>query len=383
MCPPAGPAVTRRSVARPRVVARRVALAALAALVLGACGKVGPPVPPEVRLPRAVTDLTATVGEGVVQLAWTNPSRRADNSRLRDLAGARVFRHETGDGAPPRPAILSRGRINGYTEVGTIPLAPASPGARRADGQRAVVEGNRVTFQDRHDLAYGRRYSYVVVTEDAQGRTSPPSARITVSFIAPPAAPDRLTVTPGENQVRLRWQAPATLVDGSPADGPILYEVLRAADAAAPLAVVSAAPVEVTEAVDRGLENERTYHYAVRALRREGATTARGPATERVTATPVDMTAPLAPSGLVVVVAGTTALLSWAASPSPDVVRYVVYRAAPRATFARVGTVAVPTTVFVDRDVPRGTHRYAVAAQDTSSRANESARSNEVTVTLP
>ena len=72
---------------------RRTVLAALAALAFAACGKVGPPVAPEVRLPRAVTDLTASVSDIGIQLAWTNPTHRVDNSRLRELSIARVFRY--------------------------------------------------------------------------------------------------------------------------------------------------------------------------------------------------------------------------------------------------------------------------------------------------
>lgn len=357
----------------------------VAALLLIACGKVGPPVPPEVRLPRAATDLSASVGDRAIQLVWTNPTHRVDNTRLHDLAVVRVFRVETAAGAEPKPAMLSRGRIVGYTEVGTIPLVPARRGAQVAQegGQTAVVDGARVTFQDRQDLAYGHRYSYVVLAEDAQSRTSAPSPRITVAYIAAPDAPGGLVVEPGEAQVHLRWERPTRLVDGGPVEGPILYEVLRAPDAAAPLVAVTPQPVEATDAVDRNLENDRTYYYAVRALRREGETTARGPATARVAATPMDMTPPPAPSGLVAAVAGSSVRLSWVASPATDVARYVIYRAVPGGDFARVGTVAAPGTVFVDRDVPSGTHRYAVTAQDTSPRANESSRSNEVAVTVP
>jgi len=43
----------------------------------------------------------------------------------------------------------------------------------------------------------------------------------------------------------------------------------------------------------------------------------------------------------------------------------------------------VPGTTFTDRDVPPGTYRYVVTAQDTSARANESRHSNEATVTVP
>ncbi|HSE91718.1 MAG TPA: hypothetical protein VLF19_00300, partial [Methylomirabilota bacterium] len=312
-------------------------------------------------------------------------THRADNTRLRELGVARVFRHESAEGTEPKPAMLSRGRIVGYTEIGTIPLMPGvAPGPpARPGGQVAVVDGTRVTFQDRQAITHGRRYSYVVVTEDLQGRTSPPSPRVSVVFVAPPEAPGQLAATPGEGQVRLTWTPPSRLADGSPAEGPIFYEVLRAPDATAPLTPVTPAPIEATEIVDRNLENERTYHYAVRALRRQGETTSRGPATERIAATPADMTPPPAPSGLVAAVAGGTVRLSWLPSPASDVARYVIYRAPPGAPFTRVGTVAAPATVFVDRDVPAGTHRYAVTAQDTGSRANEGPRSSEATVTLP
>jgi hypothetical protein len=60
-----------------------------------------------------------------------------------------------------------------------------------------------------------------------------------------------------------------------------------------------------------------------------------------------------------------------------------VYRGRDGGQLERVGSTAAPGTTFVDRDVPAGRWRYAVSAQDTSSRANESARSIEVTVTVP
>jgi hypothetical protein len=42
-----------------------------------------------------------------------------------------------------------------------------------------------------------------------------------------------------------------------------------------------------------------------------------------------------------------------------------------------------PGTTYTDREVPAGRWRYAVSAQDTSSRANESTLSGEVTVVVP
>ena len=78
-----------------------------------------------------------------------------------------------------------------------------------------------------------------------------------------------------------------------------------------------------------------------------------------------------------------TVRLSWTAGVDADLAGYVVYRATGAGPWMRVGSVPAPATTFTDREVPAGTYRYAVTARDTSVRANESGRSNEVAVTLP
>jgi len=50
----------------------------------------------------------------------------------------------------------------------------------------------------------------------------------------------------------------------------------------------------------------------------------------------------------------------------------------------RIGTTQAIATIYTDRDVQSGrTYRYAVTALDRAKQANESPRSNEVTVTIP
>ena len=135
---------------------------------------------------------------------------------------------------------------------------------------------------------------------------------------------------------------------------------------------------------DRELENDRTYYYAVRAIRVESGTTAYGAPSARVAVTPRDMTPPSAPTNLVAIASEGAVRLSWGASPESDVSGYVVYRAeAQQAIFVRVGATRAPATTFVDRDVARGTWRYVVTAEDSGAIRNESARSNEATVGVP
>jgi hypothetical protein len=351
-----------------------VLAAALVLIALPACGRKGVPVAPERRVPQPVRDLRGVVREGAIELAWSVPQRRADNSRLIDPGVARVFRAEDSGQGEPRAALLKGEQVVGYTEIASVRLAdPPSP----------LVRAGRVSITDRRDLAPGRRYTYVVVTADAHGRISAPSPRVTLTFGAAPEPPARLTAAPGDREARLTWQPPARLTDGSAVSDPLVYEVLRAPAADAPPVPVTRTAPGVTTLTDRGLENDRTYYYAVRAIREEGTTPVEGEPTATVAVTPVKLTPPPPPADLVAIPSEGTVRLSWTPSDASDVAAYVVYRGRRGGRLERVGTVRVPGTTFTDRDVPPGTYRYAVSAQDASARANESRPSNEVIVTVP
>jgi len=344
------------------------------ALVLAACGRRGIPVPPETRVPQAVSDLSATVRTGGIELGWTVPQRRMDNSRILDPGAARLFRIDDAGTGDPRPAMLRHDRVVGYREISMFPLRdPASPALR----------GHRITYIDRAGLTYGRRYTYVVLTDDATGRTSAPSPRVSIVYIAAPEPPRSLRAEPGDRQTRLAWQPPAALVDGSAVTAPLEYEILRAPDPVAEPTAIGRTESGTTSFEDRGLLNDRIYYYAVRAIRSADAARAVGQPTERVAVTPVKTTPPAPVTGLVAVPSRGEVRLLWRPSAEPDVAAYIVYRAGRDTPPARIGAVQPPATTFIDRNVPAGTYRYTVTAQDASARANESRPSNEVTVAVP
>lgn len=352
----------------------RAAAIAAAVLALVACGKRGNPVPPQVRAPRPVSDLSAVTRHDGIELSWTLPRRRVDGKPLFDPGVARLYRTEDSGAGEPRAAMLVKDRIAGYTELASFPLVDPAAAERR---------DAHMVYTDRRDLKFGRRYTYVVITSDARGHVSSPSARTSVTFIAAPEAPGGLRAEAGDAQVRLAWQPPARLVDGAPVTGQLVYEVSRAPDATATPTAVGRTPPGETSFVDRGLANDLTYQYTVRAIRTEGVATGISAASAPVTATPEKRTPPAPASDLAAVASRGEVRLSWKPSPATDVAAYVIYRAVPGGAFARVGSARPPATTFVDRDVPPGRHRYAVTAQDASARANESAPSNEVTVTVP
>jgi hypothetical protein len=380
----------------PRARAARLGPPLLLALVvagglLAGCGRKGPPVPPERRLPAAVQDLTAAVaGEGV-RLGWTLPRVRVDRSPLRDLRRVEVYRRpETGEKEPPRPAILTfRGlfggppEMPGFERIANIALVePAAEGQAAPEAPPRVPSGP-VSYLDSSGLTYGRQYTYVVVAVDEQGRPSPPSNRVTVDMLAPPRPPGRPTVQAGDGQVRLAWTPPDALEDGSPPGERLVYDVFRTTAAGAPPGrPVNPEPLAEPRFTDVTVQNDATYYYSVRALRGPGGPASRP--TEVVSATPEDTTAPGQPRGLVAVAAGPAVRLAWEAVPDPDLAGYHVYRSTTTGRgHTRITPAPQGATTFVDAEArPGQTYYYQVTAVDRSRRANESVPSAEVSATV-
>jgi hypothetical protein len=358
-----------------RAAARGALLLLLAASALVACGKKGPPVAPELRVPVGPSGLHGAVDEQSVVVGWTAPGTRVDGTRLRAIALYKLYRREEASGGEPKSAMLSSGRVVGYDEIATIRTESPAP---------ATVAGSSVTWVDRRALAVGRRYVYVVTAEDALGRSSGPSERLVIPYLAAPKAPRALSAAPGDRRIRLTWQSPAEMVDGSPAPGDLRYVVLRGEGAEGGLSAITPKPVDGTTFTDEGVDNDTDYRYAVRAVRVDPAVSATGEASAAVVAAAADTTPPAAPADLLAVPSPGAVRLAWSPSGSPDVALYAIYRAGETGDFIRVATTMAIATVYLDRDVrPGTTYRYAVTAIDRARRPNESAQSNVISVRVP
>ena len=354
-------------------------------LTLAACGKRGPPVAPERRLPGAVQDLTATLSAEGVRLAWTLPKIRVDRSPLKDLQRIDVYRRlEDGPATEaPRPAILSFGGLfggptamPGFDRIAQLTIEqPEAP---------AEVRGGQAAFTDGRGLTFGKRYTYVVVAVDGQGRPSPPSNRVTVVLAPPPTPPEGLTAQAGDGQVRLQWTPPATLEDGSPPGAPLAYDVYRATTPEAkPGRPLNPEPLDRAQYVDLTAQNDTTYYYSVRARSGVGGPPSRPSAV--AAATPEATTPPAAPRGLVAAVAGPTVRLAWEAVGDADLAGYLVYRSHTSGRgFEKLTPAPQTATTYVDNGVQPGqTYYYVVTAVDRTRRANESPPSAEASARLP
>ncbi|WP_448613984.1 fibronectin type III domain-containing protein [Modestobacter sp. URMC 112] len=348
-----------------------------------------PPVvvtPTDLTPPAAPAPPTATRGDGEVSLTW--PANAEP-----DVASYRVRRNGVHVADGPATTYVDRGLVNdtpySYTLVAvdrhgnvspasapvtatptdlTPPAAPAPPTATRGDGEVSltwpanaepdvasyrvrrngvqVADGPATTYVDR-GLVNDTPYSYTLVAVDRHGNASPasaPAVTATPTDLTPPAAPTGLTATAGDTLNTLAWTA-------NPEPDVASYRVLRDG--------VQVGEVPGTDHVDRGLVNGTSYAYTLVAVDRHGnASPASAPPAR---ATPVDVTAPTAPTGVRATAGDRQAVVHWAAAPEPDVVAHRVL--AEDGTV--VATAAAPATSAPVTGLTNGTtYRFTVVAVD-------------------
>jgi hypothetical protein len=233
-------------------------------------------------------------------------------------------------------------------------------------------------------LSPGVRYIYRVEALNRRG-VAGPAAETFVDFSRAPAAPAGLQARAGDGIVDLSWRPPA---GPAPAGTPPFrgYNVYRGlqpqAHGSQP---INAAPLADPRFRDAGLENETTYYYVVRSAAGERPPWRESAASNEASATPMDLTPPAPPRGLVAVPAAGTIGLIWDPNAESDLLGYLVYRREPPAlTPVRLTETPIRTTTFADRTArPRISYLYSVTAVDRSPRRNESAPSAEASATLP
>jgi len=184
-----------------------------------------------------------------------------------------------------------------------------------------------------------------------------------------PDAPTGLGATGGEGEVALDWD------DNADADL-AAYDVLRSEMAGGPYDVI-ASDVATSSYVDTDVVNGTTYHYVVVAVDTSGNLSG---ASNEASATPEDVTAPSAPTGLMAVGGDAEVILDWDDNAEADLASYSVLRSETTGGPYTEVASGLATSDWVDTAVVNGTtYYYVVTATDTAD--NESDESVEAEAT--
>ena len=238
--------------------------------------------------PPTPAGLTAIAGNGVVVLDWPASS-----------------------GATSYTVSRSTTSGSGYTAIATNVVGP--------------IVGSDVpdaTYTD-NSVVNDTTYYYVVAAANMNGSgTNSVEAAATPSSSTPsaPSAPTGLTVTPGNLQATLTWNATPGAATYTIRRTVLTYgAVVTQPDGTIPTNIVNSF-VTTTNYTDGGLANNCTYAYTVSAANANGQSSASAP----VSVTPSAI-APLTPTGLSANVTSNQVNLSW--NPVSGAADYVVARA--------------------------------------------------------
>ena len=342
--------------------------------MISGCGTPAQPLPPTLKLPELAKDLSASRVGDTVHLKWTISRRSTDNVLLEGKTSYYVWR-KPGTG---------KGEL-----VGDSSSEPGEP-AEFADQLPPELQKGSPTL-----------ITYTVELLNHQGHSAGLSnVAYSAAGSAPPAVLD-LNATVTNEGVLLHWAVLESY--GAPETFRIHRTMLDAGSTKKSSSLgANEVPANMTLLVtpkdgkDRGKALDASavfghrYEYWIERLNHDVVggrplDIVSGPSNIiRVDAK--DVFPPLPPEDLAAVaVADQAAIdLSWSPNTEADLAGYVVYRAEAGGNAERISPANAPVIAPTYRDAAAQaghTYRYSVSAVDTSG--NESARSAEVTETLP
>jgi hypothetical protein len=402
-----------------------MALILLACLVVVACGKKGPPLPPLVRLP-APPDVQANRRGSSVELAVVVPGANADGSRPANISRLEIYAL-TGS-----PTFTDADLLKHGTRVASLPVkaprnpddtaepdepleeveAPTGPGLDQGSGTTVRDELTAAALRPA-DLGSAERAragerpllgpssappvrTYVGVGVNTRGKRGRFSRRASVSLAPPPVPPPAPTITYTETSITVAWTPTASSPPSSagsagaatggqpealpshplalgPLAPPLSYNVYDTTTGA----LLTMTPIAEPRYVDARIEWGAERCYGVRAVDQTGGLAVESDVGEPRCVKLVDTFPPAPPKDLKAVSTEGVISLIWDASPEKDLAGYIILRGAPTAErLEPVVQMPVLETSFND-NVPAGT-RYVYAVQAVDKAGNASAPSNRV-----
>jgi hypothetical protein len=307
-----------------------------AAMGLAGCGYVGDPLPPALKIPKPVADLTvAQVGQ-YLEVRFTPPAQTMEDLDI-DKIGAVELK-------------ISENWAEGGKDIAVAPDAKEAKVAVSDWAGKEVALGVRVA--------------------NAKMRYSPWSNVVRLKVEPVVAKPAEVKAEATAAGVLVQWEAPE--------QPGVEWKVYRLGNVKG---VVDKERVEMGRVKERrftdtGAEYGGSYRYTVEGVL--GA--AISETSEGAEIVPVDKFAPSVPQGLTALGGATAVQLSWERGTEPDLAFYRVYRAEGNGDFALLEAQQT-TATYSDAKVRSGVRfRYAISAVDRAN--NESAKSQEVEITV-
>lgn len=242
----------------------------LLALTLSGCGKKGPVMPLEARLPVAPSQVTLSQRGESLLLGWDIPKFNQDGSELIKLKRFDIYRI---DYEPERGCPECRNPTYLLQQID-------------ADYYRSTSRDSQRIYMWDHFVEPGSGYRYRIVPINHKDQAGNAATIHRPCFTAP-LPPENLHVETADRQVTLRWDAAAQRADDTPQSAVIGYNIYRcnAGEYFGPRPL-NREPLKNTTYVDMNLDNGHTYRYTLRTVTQHGEFVLESEAIPAVIATP-------------------------------------------------------------------------------------------------
>jgi hypothetical protein len=321
-----------------------VSICVVVILLCLSCGKKADPRPKVLPIPGVINDLSGQVKDGVLFLSFSVPSRNADGSEVKDLAGFKAYKSCgtcLGGFEPYKDLILEEKK--GYT-----------------------LSNGKIFFYD-DDLMAGFEYGYRVYPYTKKGTRGEGSNIFKVRWQNPPGLVKNLSVNEDDENVELFWDK----------EEGFSYNVYRYENGVYPLFPLNKGPLADASFLDLGLENGKQYTYEVRKIQTKDSMPWEGEGV-KIAATPIDRRPPSRPADVKAEKAEGGLLITWKELKEKDLAGYNLFRIDAGKT-EKLNKEPVKENRYMDRKIPDTRYlSYYVTAVDRAG--NESEASREVVV---
>jgi hypothetical protein len=307
----------------------------LQTVVLTGCGYIGEPLPPALKRPVRVADLTAVERGSKILIQFTVPKVTSEDLPVVD-PDIELRMGTSGDTF--QPELWDR-----------ITAVSQEKGIAKAEVPASKYDGKTVTVG--------------VNVHGPGGKTLGWSNFANLTIVPALDTPQGLDADDGPDSIALKWRG---LAPG--------FRIFRKTVASPEWVRIGISDKAAYD--DTTIEYGETYQYYVQGEQKAGEGFAESDASDVKTFKPVDKFPPAVPAGLTVVPGTRSMELVWDRNAEKDFASYRIYRNGQLLP----QTVASPA--FSDRDVQPGTkYDYQVSAVDTAG--NESTKSASVTGIIP
>ncbi|MDI6753089.1 MAG: fibronectin type III domain-containing protein [Thermodesulfobacteriota bacterium] len=334
------------------------------------CGIKGAPVALDSTIPAPVSDLKVWSRAGGIFLKWTIPTRNIDGARLTDLLGFKVFRQ-----VRPLTPVSCEECPDKFEPVAEIDV-DYPHGAR--------LEGGTVLWRDMAVKAENE-YVYFVRAFNSYKSPSPESNRVNIFWTEPPAAPAKPTLLKEDRALKITWEHPPRLFDGTEVAGLKGFNIYRRGEGESfGFSPLNAEPIAERQYWDGRVELGKRYCYEVRAVRDFRGSLLEGPGSPVVEGIPAKLLPPSAPTGLVAVFQENGVALRWDENPEPDIAGYNLYRRGrEEKEFVKINPRLITENYFLDGSADlRQSYVFRLQAVDSSPSRNESDFSKEAEISF-